>query len=111
MKNLQIKRCLLYGALGEMVILILSSVIIGTIGNHSGMYVVLLLHFPSSLLGIYLGEMLTKSFGDLGAILAYTFTALLQLFFIGVIAERVSVLIAKQRTANKQNNDASKKSQ
>src|SRR5262245_40856606 len=79
-----------YGTIIESTILVLSILIVLATDSHSGMYIAIILHFPSSLAGIYFGEVLSSGFGDTGAILCFLAVILLQVFVFVIIIKAIS---------------------
>lgn len=84
------------GILVELIILALSvSIVIGT-GSHSGMYWAMWLHIPSSMLGVFLGEIALSILGKAGTALALALVLLMQICVFALL----SLIIAKVRKAS-----------
>ena len=79
-----------HGTIIESIILALSILIVITTGGHSGMYIAMILHFPSSLVGILLGEALSSILGDTGATLSFLIVILFQVFVFAIVIKAIS---------------------
>jgi hypothetical protein len=81
----RVKKALKYGAFVELILILISASFVMRSGNHSGMYVSMILHLPSSLLAILTDGKLVEGNDDINIVLVFAFVVLLQFILFSVI--------------------------